>query len=63
MPGRILIIEDEEKLRQLLTRISGLESYIVTEAGTLNAAGRLKENEEVDVILWDVKLPDGNGEV
>ena len=58
---RILIIDDEEKLRNLLTRIIKLEGFAVTEAGTLKAGTKLLEKEPFDIILCDVKLPDGNG--
>ena len=58
---KILIIDDEEKLRSLLTRIIKLEGFTVTEAGTLKAGTRLLEKEPFDIILCDVKLPDGNG--
>jgi two-component system, NtrC family, response regulator len=57
----VLIIDDEEKLRGLLKRIIALEGYTVLEAGTLKAAQKIIERELVDVILCDVKLPDGNG--
>lgn len=58
---KILIIDDEEKLRSLLARIIKLEGFMVTEAGTLKAGTRLLEKEPFDIILCDVKLPDGNG--
>lgn len=58
---KILIIDDEEKLRSLLTRIIKLEGFVVTEAGTLKAGTKLLEKENFDIILCDVKLPDGNG--
>ncbi len=58
---KILIIDDEEKLRSLLTRIIKLEGFTVTEAGTLKAGTKLLEKESFDIILCDVKLPDGNG--
>jgi two-component system NtrC family response regulator len=57
----ILIIDDEEKLRQLLKRIISLEGFDVIETGTLKEAKKILEKETVDVILCDVKLPDGNG--
>jgi two-component system NtrC family response regulator len=57
----ILIIDDEEKLRSLLTRIITLEGFTVIEAGNLKAGLKIIEKEEIDVILCDVKLPDGNG--
>lgn len=59
--SNVLIIDDEEKLRSLLKRIISLEGYNVTEADTLKAARKLIEKEPVDIILCDVKLPDGNG--
>lgn len=57
----ILIIDDEEKLRQLLKRIISLEGFDVAEAGTLKEGLQWMEKETPDVILCDVKLPDGNG--
>jgi len=57
----ILIIDDEEKLRNLLARITSLEGYKVFEAGTLAAGLKIVEKEPIDVVLCDVKLPDGNG--
>lgn len=59
--SKVLIIDDEEKLRNLLARLIKLEGFIVTEAGSLKAAVKAIEKEEPDVILCDVKLPDGNG--
>lgn len=57
----ILIIDDEEKLRGLLARIIGLEGFEVLQAGDCKAALKKMEQAEIDVILCDVKLPDGNG--
>lgn len=59
--GIILIIDDEEKLRSLLSRIIRLEGYTVLEAENLKTGNKLLEKEPVDVLLCDVKLPDGNG--
>jgi len=42
-------------------RIIRLEGYVVLEAENLKAAGRLLEKEDIDLVLCDVKLPDGNG--
>ena len=61
MAGKILIIDDEEKLRGLLKRIVTLEGYMVKEAPDLRSAIKILDKEEIDVILCDVKLPDGNG--
>jgi len=61
MTGKILIIDDEEKLRGLLARLLKLEGYAITEAANLKTAYKAVEVEEPDVVLCDVKLPDGNG--
>ncbi|MES2004064.1 MAG: sigma-54 dependent transcriptional regulator [Bacteroidota bacterium] len=57
----VLIIDDEEKLRALLGRIIALEGFRVLEAGTIKAGLKLLQKEAIDLVLCDVKLPDGNG--
>ena len=59
--NKVLIIDDEEKLRSLLARLIKLEGFSVIEASTLKQASKTVAREEPDVILCDVKLPDGNG--
>ncbi|MBS1625234.1 MAG: sigma-54-dependent Fis family transcriptional regulator [Bacteroidetes bacterium] len=61
MKQSILIIDDEEKLRSLLTRIISLEGYAVHEASTAAAGLKLLEREDIQVVISDVKLPDSNG--
>ena len=57
----ILIIDDEDKLRNLLKRIILLEGYPVHDASTLASGLKILEKEQIDIVLCDVKLPDGNG--
>jgi len=59
--GKLLIIDDEERLRQLLARILQLEGYTVIQAATGREGLRQLDNHTVDVIVCDVKLPDANG--
>lgn len=61
MVRNILIIDDEEKLRGLLARIIKSEGFEVFEAGDLNSGLKKIEPNDIDVVLCDVKLPDGNG--
>ncbi|NII23995.1 sigma-54-dependent Fis family transcriptional regulator [Pseudoflavitalea sp. X16] len=61
MPGTILLIDDEEKLRGLLKRIITLEGFTIHEAGDLKAGARLLDKGPIDIVLCDVKLPDGSG--
>ena len=57
----ILIIDDEEKLRGLLARIVKSEGFEVLEAPDLKSGFKKLEHNDIDVVLCDVKLPDGNG--
>jgi two-component system NtrC family response regulator len=59
--GNILLIDDEEKLRSLLSRIIRLEGFTIFEAPDLKAGMKLLDKESIDVVLCDVKLPDGTG--
>ena len=61
MDNKILIIDDEEKLRSLMSRIISLEGFEVLEASTCKVAIKKLETHEINVVLCDVKLPDGNG--
>lgn len=59
--SRILLIDDEEKLRTLLTRIISLEGFEVIQAADCKSALKKLDQSEFDIALCDVKLPDGNG--
>ncbi|MES1219342.1 MAG: sigma-54 dependent transcriptional regulator [Bacteroidota bacterium] len=61
MPGNILIIDDEEALRKLLSRVISLEGFHVEQASSLKEGLQILSHKNIDVILCDVKLPDGNG--
>lgn len=58
---RVLIIDDEEKLRSLLARIISLEGFEVLQAGDIKTALRRLDQQDTDVVICDVKLPDGSG--
>jgi DNA-binding NtrC family response regulator len=58
MTGNILIIDDEEQLRKLLSRIISLEGFKVTEAESLKTATKQLQQQSFDVVLCDVRLPD-----
>lgn len=57
----ILIIDDEEKLRTLLARIISLEGFEVLQAFDCKSGLKKLAQGDVDVVLCDVKLPDGSG--
>lgn len=63
----ILHVEDEALNRALLRAMLGrsgdprVSTAVLHEAATLGEARRLLSDREVDLILLDVRLPDGNG--
>lgn len=59
--SKILIIDDENQLRGLLARIIGLEGYEVIQADSCKAGLKQLEMANPEVVLCDVRLPDGNG--
>jgi DNA-binding NtrC family response regulator len=59
--SKVLIIDDEEKLRILLSKIISLEGFEVLQAGDSKKGLQKLENADVDVVICDVKLPDGSG--
>jgi DNA-binding NtrC family response regulator len=61
MRSTILIIDDEVKLRGLLSNIISLEGFQVLQAGDLASGSKMLDKEDISVVLCDVKLPDGNG--
>lgn len=58
---KVLLVDDELKLRALLARIISLEGFEVLQASDCQTAMNQLDHSEVDVIICDVKLPDGNG--
>lgn len=57
----ILIVDDDEEIRDLLTILMGSVDTIVQSAGTIAEAIGVIKNQRVDVIFLDLSLPDGNG--
>ena len=59
--GKILIIDDEEAIRESLEALLELENYEVTLAPDAAAGLSALSNKRFDVVLLDLNLPDGNG--
>ena len=59
--GKVLIIDDENQLRKLLSRIIGLEGYEVLQADSCKSGMKQLVGADPEVVLCDVCLPDGNG--
>ena len=58
---KILIVEDEPSLRELIQRSLEKERYVVEVAADFNSALCKIEDYDYDGVLLDIMLPDGNG--
>ncbi|CCH53493.1 two component, sigma54 specific, transcriptional regulator, Fis family [Fibrisoma limi BUZ 3] len=61
LAATILLIDDEDRLRQLLARLLSLEGYTILEASDARSGLKVLEREDVQLVISDVKLPDKNG--
>ena len=59
---RLLIVDDHEMIRSgVKALLADTEIKVVAEAVTLQAAVKYALEHEVDVMLLDVRMPDGDG--
>jgi DNA-binding NarL/FixJ family response regulator len=62
MTIRLLIADDHEVVRSgLKTLLSGSDINVVAEAASGNEALRMAKESEPDVMLLDIRMPDGDG--
>ena len=61
MNGHILLVDDEEAIRELLTVSLQKLEYAVTAVDTASEALRLAHEQEFDLALLDLSLPDSVG--
>lgn len=62
---RVLLVEDEALNRALVRAILARQmpggDVVLREVETIGEARRVLDTERIDVVLLDVRLPDGNG--
>lgn len=58
---RILIVEDEQDLRETLARFLERENFIVLKADGGNSGFETAVHQKPDLILLDVRMPDISG--
>ena len=63
MPTRVLLVDDHDLIRQGLRRSFELDAAfeVVGEAGSIAVALELADSLTPDVVVMDVRLPDGSG--
>lgn len=59
--ARILLVEDDLRVARLMAGVLEAEGYEVTTVHTLRTAGLRLEGGPVDLIVLDIRLPDGSG--
>ena len=62
MKKRMLVVEDDREIRELLKNFLAEKEYIVSEAKNGNEASELMDKEQYDIILLDMMLPYKSGE-
>jgi two-component system, NtrC family, response regulator PilR len=60
-PARILVVDDERSMRELLAIVLRREGYEVLLAENGRAAIEALEREPVDILISDIKMPDLSG--
>ncbi|WP_196140662.1 response regulator transcription factor [Aliikangiella sp. G2MR2-5] len=61
MSAKILIVEDDDNLRETLADNLELEGYRVFSHALVKDAQQFLANNSVDIVVLDIMLPDGNG--
>ncbi len=59
--SKILIVDDEKKQRELLSYILQKESFETITSASAEEAIKVIENNEIDVVITDLKLPGKDG--
>ena len=58
---RLLVVDDEEKIRKLICKYATFEGYEVYEAEDGMTANELLKNRDFDLVILDIMLPDIDG--
>ncbi len=59
--SRILVVDDEESMRQLLEIALGKDGHRITLADSGKAATKLIDQNSFDLVISDIKMPDMSG--
>ena len=59
--AKILVVDDEDTMRMLITETLALENYEVSEATNGKSALELIKKDKPDIILLDLMMPEMDG--
>ena len=59
--ARVLIVDDERSMQEFLEIFFRREGYDVTTVGDVSSATLCLENDDFDLLVTDMQMPDGSG--
>lgn len=57
MMKKIMIVDDEKKIRGMYSRLLVSEGYMVREAQSADEANEILKSEGIDLVLLDIRMP------
>lgn len=57
----VLVVDDEADLRELIAFDFDEAGFLVLEAENAKSAMNILENNKVDIVISDIRMPDGDG--
>lgn len=57
----ILVVDDEDKIRDIIKKYANFEGYSVTEAANGMEAVEKCQNHKFDIIIMDIMMPELDG--
>jgi DNA-binding NtrC family response regulator len=61
MKARVLLVDDDPGLAEVIVMLLEREAYSVTSVATVRQAATLVESSAIDLVVTDLRLPDGTG--
>ncbi|MBQ2757665.1 MAG: response regulator, partial [Clostridia bacterium] len=58
---KILVVDDEVRIRSIIRKYAEFEGHTVVEAGDGMEAVRVARSEEFDIIILDIMMPELDG--
>jgi CheY-like chemotaxis protein len=60
-PSRILVVDDEWKIRQIVVHLLGQAGYETADTGDPTEVARLAEEFKPDLVILDISMPQKDG--